>query len=121
VLVGGVVHDEVGDHPDAPIVRGTDDLDELAEGAEARVDAVVVGDVVAVVSVGRGLERHQPEHADAEAGEVVDALGEAGEVAGPVAVPVEEGLDVQAVDDGALPPLVAGDLDAHSSGRTLPA
>ena len=97
------------------------------QGAEPGVDTVEVGDVVAVVTIRRGVERHEPQDADPEAGEVVDALGQSGEVAGAVAVPVEEGLDVEAVDHGALPPLVARDLDAHdwpepaSSGRTLAA
>ena len=33
------------------------ELDEVAERAEPLVDIVVVGDVVAVVAAGRGLER----------------------------------------------------------------
>ena len=74
MLVGGVVDHEVGDHPDAAVARGAHELDEVAERAEPRVDGVVVGDVVAVVAVGRGVERHQPEAGDAEPGEVVDAL-----------------------------------------------
>ena len=73
-------------------------VDEVPERAEPRVDAVVVGDVVAVVAVGRGLERHQPQAADPDPREVVDALGQAADVADAVAVPVEERLDVEAVD-----------------------
>ena len=42
VLVGGVVDDEVDDHLDAAVVRGAHELDEVAEVAEPRVDAVVV-------------------------------------------------------------------------------
>ena len=48
------------------------ELDEVAERAEARIDAVVVGDVVAVVAPRRRLERQQPEAGDAQAGEVVE-------------------------------------------------
>lgn len=54
MLVGGVVDDEVGDHPDAAVVGGADEVDEVARAPEARVHAVVVLDVVAVVLVGRG-------------------------------------------------------------------
>ena len=57
------------------------ELDEVAERAEARVDAVVVGDVVAVVAPRRRLERRQPERVDAEALEVVEPAGEPLEVA----------------------------------------
>ena len=123
VAVRGVVDDQVDDHPHAPVAGGADELDEVAVGAQPRVDAVEVGDVVAVVAVGRGVDRHQPEAGDPELGEVVDALRQPGQVAAAVAVPVEEGLDVEAVDDRGLPPQVAGVGDPHgavtpSSGST---
>ena len=51
VLVRGVVDDQVDDHPDAPVAGLVQQLDEVAERAEPRVDAVEVGDVVAVVTV----------------------------------------------------------------------
>ena len=121
MLVGRVVDHEVDDHLDAAVAGGADRLDELAVRAEPRVDAVEVGDVVAVVAVRCGEERHEPDDAHADPGEVVDPFGEAGEVAHAVAVPVEERLDIQAVDDGALPPLVARrrGCSRASSGRTL--
>ena len=94
--------------------RGADELDEVAERAQPRVDAVEVGDVVAVVAVGRRVEGHQPDAGDAEPAQVVDLLGEAAEVAAPVAVAVDVGLDVQAVDDGVLPPQVGGLGQSHA-------
>ena len=54
MLVGGVVDDEVGDHPDAAVARRAHELDEVAVRAQPRVDAVEVGDVVAVVAAGEG-------------------------------------------------------------------
>ncbi len=47
--------------------------------------------------------------------EMVAAYREAGEVADAVTVPVHERLDVQAVDDGGLPPEVAGVGDPHTA------
>ena len=84
--------------------------------AEPPVDAVEVDDVVAVVAVGRGVERHEPQARHAQLGQVVDALGQPRQVAAPVAVGVEERLDVQAVDDRVLPPQVAGVGDPHGAG-----
>ena len=118
MLVGRVVDDEVGDHADAAVARGADQLGEVAGRAEPLVDPVEVGDVVAVVALDRRVERHQPEARDAEAGEVVDALGQADQVAAAVAVRVQEHLDVEAVDDRVLPPQVAGGLAPHRRGRT---
>ena len=54
MLVGGVVDDEVDDHADAALLGAVGELDEVAERAVARIDAVVVGDVVAVVAAGDG-------------------------------------------------------------------
>src|SRR4029453_15139805 len=92
-----------------------DDLDQVAVRAQPGVDAVEVGDVVAVVALGRRVKGHQPQAGDAEVGEVVDALGQAREVADAVAVPVHERLDVQAVDDRVLPPEIGGVGDPHTA------
>ena len=51
VLVRGVVHHHVGDHPDPAVAGGPDHLDQVAVVAEARVDPVEVLDVVAVVPI----------------------------------------------------------------------
>ena len=72
MLVGGVVDDEVDDHADAALLGAVRELDEVAERAVARIDVVVVGDVVAVVAAGRGLERHQPDRGDAEPVQIVE-------------------------------------------------
>ena len=115
-----VVDDQVGDDPDAAVLRGAHHLGEVAERAELRVHGVEVDDVVAVVALGRGVERHEPDAGDADPREVVDALDEPRQVAAAVAVAVEERLDVEAVDDPVLPPEVArGLLPGHvSAGRT---
>ena len=120
VLVGRVVHDHVDDHAHAAVLRRPDQRDEVSERAEPRIDAVVVGDVVAVVAVRGGLERHQPQAADPDPRQVVDALRQAADVADAVAVPVEERLDVEAVDHRVLPPQVARLCRRHwiTSGRT---
>ena len=78
----------------------------MAQAAVARVDAAIVGDVVAVVAVGRRHERRQPDDVDPEGVEVLDAAREAGEVARAVAGGVGEGLEDERVDDGVLVPEV---------------
>ena len=104
MLVGGVVADELGDHPQAAPVRLADELAEVAHRAVVGVDAEVVGDVVAVVLERRRVERQQPDRRDAEVAQVVELLGQAPEVADPVAVAVAEGADVDLVDDRVLVP-----------------
>ena len=61
-------------------------LDEVAVGAEPRVDTEEVGDVVAVVLARGRVERHEPQAGHAEVGEVLDAFGHAADVAAAVTV-----------------------------------
>ena len=108
-----VVDHEVGDHADPAFARDPHQLNQVAQRPVLLGDPVEVGDVVAVVAFGRGVDRHQPQAGDAEPGEVVDALRQAVEVADAVAVAVEERGGVDAVDDRVLPPQVAGCFEAH--------
>ena len=106
MLVGRVVDDQVDQHAHAALMGAVGELDEVAERAEARVDVVVVGDVVAVVALRRGLERHQPDAGDAQALQVVEPAQQPLEIADAVAVGVHEVPDRQAVDDRVLVPEV---------------
>ena len=107
----GVVDDQVHDQLHPALVQGGDQLVELVEGAEERVDVLVVADVVAVVGHRRLVDRAQPHDVDAETLEVVEALDDAAEVAHAVAVAVGEAAGVHLVDDGRLPPVAPGRVD----------
>jgi len=102
--VGGVVDDEIDNDADAVLLGGVRELDEVAERTIGRIDVVIIGDVVAVVLAGRGLERHQPDRVDAEAGEVIEPPAQAGKIADAVAVRVHVGRDGEAIDDRVLVP-----------------
>ena len=61
MLVAGVVDDQFGDHADAaPMRLGHEGL-EVAHRAIGRIDRPIVGDVIAVVAQGRGIEGQQPD------------------------------------------------------------
>ena len=51
MLVGGVIDHEIDDDADAALLGAVGELDEIAERAVARIDAVVVRNVVAVVAM----------------------------------------------------------------------
>ena len=108
VLVGGVVDHEVHDEPHAPRVQPVDQRVEVGQGAEQRVDAAVVAHVVAVVVLRRRVHRREPHDVDPQALEVVEVLRDAREVADAVTVGVGEAARVHLVDDGPLPPRLAG-------------
>jgi hypothetical protein len=104
VLVGGVVEDDLGDHSQAAPVGLVQEVPEVGQAPVGGVDGGEVGDVVAVVLPGRGVERLEPESTHPEVLEVVEPRDEAAEVAHPVPVAVEEGADGELVDDGVLVP-----------------
>ena len=104
MLIGGVVDDEFDKHLHVALVGSGQEALEVADGAVARVDLGVVGDVVAVVSEWRGKEGKEPEACDAEILQVVEARDEAGEVTDAIAVRILEGADMKFVDDGVFVP-----------------
>ncbi len=106
VRAGAVVRDDVQEHldPDAP--GGGHQQVELGEVAEDRVDVAVVGHVVAVVVLRRGIERAQPDPVDAELLQVRQSGADPGEIADAVSGAVQEAADVHLVDHRVTPPVV---------------
>ncbi|CAH0246369.1 hypothetical protein SRABI128_02803 [Microbacterium sp. Bi128] len=115
VPVGGVVDDEVRDHPDAAVVGGADEFHQVPQASEPGIHAVHVGDVVAVVAVRGRVEGHEPDARDAESGKIVHPLDQSAEISGAVAIAVDERLRIQAVNHRVLPPEVRGLGDSHSA------
>ncbi len=99
-----VVHDEVGDHAQAALVRLLDEELEVVDRPVVRVDRIEVGDVVAAVAKRARVEGQQPDAVDADLLQVVELVGEPDEVAGAVVVPVEEPAQVDLVEDRGLEP-----------------
>ena len=118
VLVGGVVRDEVHEHPQAERVRLLDEVLGVGGAAEQRVDLAVVGDVVAGVGHGGAVDRRQPQGVHPERRQVRQPGGHAGEVTDAVAVGVGERPRVDLVDHRRAPPglLGAGRRGARRGG-----
>ena len=113
VLVGGVVDDEFGDDPQAALLGFLDEAAEILHRPEIGIDVAVIGDVVAVVAAGGGVERQQPQRGDAEILQIPEFFGQPGKVADAVIVAVGEGLDVELIDDRVLVPELVGDGGWH--------
>ena len=92
MLVGGVVHDQVGDDPEARAWAASRNVLEVVDRAEVGVDVEEVGDVVAVVAERRGVHRQEPDAVDAEVADVVELLGHPAKVAHAVAVASKKDL-----------------------------
>ena len=108
VGVGGMRHHLVDHDLQAQAVRLGDQLVEVGQVAEQRVDVAVVGDVVAEVLHRRGEEGRQPDDVHAQARDVVELVGDAGQVAHAIAIGVEVAARIDLVDDGFFPPVRVG-------------
>src|SRR5690606_12330190 len=118
VIARGVVHDEVDEHPHATTLRLVDELDEVAARAMSRVDTEVVRDVVAVVAVGGDVEGCEADGTHTQVLQVVQPADQAVEIPHAITVPVEEGLQVETVDDGVLVPEIVDQRGCSSFGRS---
>ena len=104
VLVRGVVDHQVHEHAHAAVVRFLEHTLEHREIAEVRVDVHIVGDVVAPVGVGRGVEGREPYRVHTQALDVVEPVQHAVEVADAVPVAVAEAPGPDVVDHHILVP-----------------
>jgi hypothetical protein len=104
VLVRRMVDHQFGNDAQAARMRLADQFAYVGHGAVVGMHATVVGNVIAVVAPWRRVERQQPDRVHAQAGDVVQLHDQAGDVAHPVVIRVEERLHMQLVDDGVLVP-----------------
>ena len=112
VLVGGVIDHELGDDAQPAPFGFLDEALEILHRPEIGIDVAIVGDVVAVIAAGRGIERQQPQRGDAKILQVAELFGQPCEIADAVIVAVGKGLDVELIDDGILvPKLIALGFD----------
>src|ERR1700730_11645602 len=99
MLVRRVVHDQLSDDPQTSAVSRLDKRLEVFEVAIGWLDIQGVGDVIPVVPL-RGVgRRSEPQGFDPEILQVIKFLDQTAEVAYSVVVAVEEGLDVQLIQD----------------------
>ncbi len=113
-----MVDDELRDHAQLSPLGLLHETTEVLHRAEIGIDGAVVRNVIAVVTPGRGIERHQPKSGDAEILQVVEFFGQASEIANAVVVAVAECLDMKLINDRVLEPkLVAFGLRFHLDVR----
>jgi len=62
-------------NPQAAPLGFDDEAAEILHGAEIGVDRAIVGDIVAVVPAGRGIERQQPKRGDAKLLQIAKLFG----------------------------------------------
>ena len=104
MLVRGMVDDQFRQDAQLAPVGFADEVPEIGHPAVFGIDRAIVGDVVAVVAQRRPIERQQPQRRDAQILQIIELAAEALKIADAVVIAVEEGLDVQLIDDRVLVP-----------------
>ena len=79
---------------------------EIIQRAIGGVDAVIIGDIVAVILQRGGVDGQQPDAVHPQVLEVIQLLGQAGQVAVPIAVAVAKGAHVDFVKNRVFIPHV---------------
>ena len=104
MLVGGVVGHEVEQNLEPPPMGLHQQIVEIGQRAEARIDVAIVGDVIAEINHRRRVDGRDPDRVDAKADKIVEPPLDPLEVADAVAVGVLKGARVDLVDHARLPP-----------------
>ena len=118
MLFAGVVHHQVGDDPDTAPVGVVEKGHQVVEGAQIGVDGEEVADVVATVAHGRRVVGQEPQAVDPQPLEIVELGPQAGDIADPVVVGVEETPGEDLVEDG--PSVPVGRSGGREGGGTDP-
>src|ERR1700733_6503703 len=122
MLVGRVLRHQVDEDPKSSLFGGVGELDEVPESPVARVDLVIVGNIVPIVPTGGGLKRHQPDGGNPEAGEIIESAHQAGKVSYPLAIGVHIRGDREAIDHRIFVPKVAdhvSEVPSFSASATI--
>lgn len=104
MLVTRMVHDQIHEQLHAPIMTALDESLDVRDRAVFFGNAVVIGDVVAHVHLGRLVRRTEPDDVHADVLDVVQLGDDAGDVADAVIVGVFEGGGPDLVDGAFFPP-----------------
>ena len=104
VLIRRVVDDQVDEHANPTFAGRVRELDEVIKGDETVGDAVIVLDIVPVVTKRAFVERQKPDAVDAELGQVVNSADGALKIPDPVPVSILKGGDVNRIEDRVFVP-----------------
>src|SRR5258705_10819814 len=106
MLVRGVIDDEIDDDANPTLAAAMGELDEIAQRAVTRIDAVIVGDVVAVIPAWRGLKWHQPDRGNAKSVQIIEPAKQPPEIAEAVGVGIHISSDGETIENTILVPKV---------------
>ena len=116
MLIGGVVGNEVHQDADAARLCLRNEAVELRKRAIFLVDCIIVGNIIAVIPVGRGINRRKPEKIHPQLMQIIKLGDHAAKIADAIPVPVTERARPNLVND--FFPRIHGGSSFVSAGCT---
>jgi hypothetical protein len=99
MLIGSVVQHQFGDDAQTAAMGLAQEALEVFQRSVRGMNVGVAGDVVAVVAQRRWTEGQKPDGGDTEVFQVVELLSQSAKIADSVGNAVEEGADVNLIED----------------------
>ena len=101
-----MVHDEVQDDFDVPLLRFRYQAVEIGKRAVLGIDVAVIGNVIPKIDLRRGKARRDPDRVNTEPRKMVEVLRDAVQVAGSIVVGIAVAAGIDLVHNRVLPPVV---------------
>ncbi|CCX63776.1 putative uncharacterized protein [Firmicutes bacterium CAG:791] len=114
MLIGAVIDNEIHQDVHVALFGFGDQTVHVVHCAKARVDAVIIGNIVALIGKRRAVDRGEPDNIDAELLEIIELADDAGEITDAVSVGIIEALRVDLIGCFCVPPFFL-----HSSNTSL--
>ena len=109
VLVGGMVHHQVHDQADAPLMGRRKHFIEIVHGAELFHDRLIIADIIPVVIIGGLIDRGEPDDINAQFFEIIQFGSDSSDIPDPVSVAVAEASRIDLINDAFFPPFFLHD------------
>ena len=94
-----MVHYQIDEHAHPSLLTAMRELDKIAQGAVARIDSIVVRDIVAVIFQGRGVKRQQPDGRYPKVSQIIQLCRQSWKITDTVAIAVQESTHVDFIND----------------------
>src|SRR4051812_5800537 len=120
MFIRSMVYHEIDHHAYTALAASVSKLYEIAESSIARIDPIVVADIISAVTPRRGLERHKPDCRDTETMEIIQTPYQAFEITNAVSIGIHVRRYGQAVDDGVLVPKIVDQSGFRRNGVPRP-
>ena len=85
-------------------MRGSYQRVEIGHGAEQRIDAGIIGDVVTEIGHRGGKDRRQPDRVDAERLQIGQPVDDPGDIADPVGIGILKRARIDLIENAVPPP-----------------